>query len=177
MGSSGILGGLGNALTGGNKEKEDNPETTLEDGTNVDAGKVMTNEDYDRIKSAAEKLGNQYYNGEISEEKFRSEYSKLEAEMKKHGIYNKFKNIQSQDAYLKQIRTNKQVELSEEIDNLNAKAKAGDIKPSEYEEQFKALKEQSAKWGASEKDLKSIEKGKIKSDTILKAAEKKAKKK
>jgi hypothetical protein len=177
MGSSGILGGLGNALTGGNKEKEDNPETTLEDGTNVDAGKVMTNEDYDRIKSAAEKLGNQYYNGEISEEKFRSEYSKLEAEMKKHGIYNKFKNIQSQDAYLKQIRTNKQVELSKEIDSLNAKAKAGDIKPSEYEEQFKALKEQSAKWGASEKDLKSIEKGKIKSDTILKSAEKKSKKK
>ena len=177
MGSSGILGGLGNALTGGNKEKEDNPETTLEDGTNVDSGKVMTNEDYDKIKTAAEKLGNQYYNGEIDEEKFRSEYSKLEAEMKKHGIYNKFKNIQSQDAYLKQIRTNKQVELSKEIDSLNAKAKAGDIKPSEYEEQFKALKEQSAKWGASEKDLKSIEKGKIKSDTILKAAEKKSKKK
>jgi hypothetical protein len=175
-GAGGLLGGLG-SLTGGSKEKEDNPDATLEDGTNVDAGKVMTNEDYDRIKSAAEKLGNQYYNGEISEEKFRSEYSKLEAEMKKHGIYNKFKNIQSQDAYLKQIRTNKQVELSEEIDNLNAKAKAGDIKPSEYEEQFKALKEQSAKWGASEKDLKSIEKGKIKSDTILKAAEKKAKKK
>ena len=177
LGGSGILGGLNNALTGGNKEKEDNPETTLEDGTNVDAGKVMTNEDYDRIKTAAEKLGNQYYNGEIDEEKFRSEYSKLEAEMKKHGVYNKFKNIQSQDAYLKQIRTNKQVELSKEIDSLNAKAKAGDIKPSEYEEQFKALKEQSAKWGASEKDLKSIEKGKIKSDTILKAAEKKSKKK
>lgn len=177
LGGSGILGGLNNALTGGNKEKEDNPETTLEDGTNVDAGKVMTNEDYDKIKTAAEKLGNQYYNGEIDEEKFRSEYSKLEAEMKKHGVYNKFKNIQSQDAYLKQIRTNKQVELSKEIDNLNAKAKAGDIKPSEYEEQFKALKEQSAKWGASEKDLKSIEKGKIKSDTILKAAEKKSKKK
>lgn len=173
----GLFGGLSNALTGGNKEKEDNPEATLGDGTNVDSGKFMTNEDYDKIKTAAEKLGNQYYNGEINEEKFRSEYSKLEAEMKKHGIYNKFKNILSQDAYLKQIRTNKQVELSEEIDSLNAKAKAGAIKPSEYEEQFKALKEQSAKWGASEKDLKSIEKGKIKSDTILKAAEKKSKKK
>jgi hypothetical protein len=173
----GLFGGIGGAFGGGKKDKEDNPETTLEDGTNVDAGKIMTNADYDKIVKAAEDLGNKYYNGEINEEKFRNEYSKLEAEMKKHGVYNKFKNIQSQDAYLKQIRTNKQVELSEKIDNLNAKAKAGDIKPSEYEEQFKALKEQSAKWGASEKDLKSIEKGKIKSDTILKAAEKKSKKK
>ena len=173
----GLVGGIGGAFGGGKKDKEDNPETTLEDGTNVDAGKIMTNADYDKIVKAAEDLGNKYYNGEIDEEKFRNEYSKLEAEMKKHGVYNKFKNIQSQDAYLKQIRTNKQVELSEKIDNLNAKAKAGDIKPSEYEEQFKALKEQSAKWGASEKDLKSIEKGKIKSDTILKAAEKKNKKK
>ena len=170
----GLVGGIGGAFGGG---KEDNPETTLEDGTNVDAGKIMTNTDYDKIVKAAEDLGNKYYNGEIDEEKFRNEYGKLEAEMKKHGVYNKFKNIQSQDAYLKQIRTNKQVELSEKIDNLNAKAKAGDIKPSEYEEQFKALKEQSAKWGASEKDLKSIEKGKIRSDTILKAAEKKNKKK
>ena len=175
--SGGLLGGLSNALTGGNKEKEDNPETTLEDGTNVDAGKVMTNEDYDKIKTAAEKLGNQYYNGEIDEEKFRSEYSKLEAEMKKHGVYNKFKNILSQDAYLKQIRTNKQVELSKEIDSLNAKAKAGTIKPSDYEEKFKALREDAVKWGASEKDLKSIDKRKVKEDTILKAAEKAAKKK
>ena len=173
----GLVGGIGGAFGGGKKDKEDNPETTLEDGTNVDAGKIMTNADYDKIAKAAEDLGNKYYNGEIDEEKFRNEYGKLEAEMKKHGVYNKFKNIQSQDAYLKQIRTNKQVELSEKIDNLNAKAKAGEIKPSEYEEQFKALKEQSAKWGASEKDLKSIEKGKIKNDTILKAAEKKSKKK
>lgn len=172
-----LVGGIGGAFGGIKKDKEDNPETTLEDGTNVDAGKIMTNADYDKIVKAAEDLGNKYYNGEIDEEKFRNEYGKLEAEMKKHGVYNKFKNIQSQDAYLKQIRTNKQVELSEKIDNLNAKAKAGDIKPSEYEEQFKTLKEQSAKWGASEKDLKSIEKGKIKSDTILKAAEKKNKKK
>ena len=97
--------------------------------------------------------------------------------MKKHGIYNKFKNIKSADSYLNQIRTNKRVELSSKIDELNTMAKAGQIKPSEYEEQFKALKADSEKWGANKKELQAIEKGKIKSDTILKAAEKNANKK
>ena len=172
----GLGGGLG-GLIGGNGDTEPNPDATLEDGTNVDSGKVMTNEDYDKIAKAAEDLGNKYYNGEIDEEKFRSEYGKLEAEMKKHGIYNKFKNIKSADSYLNQIRTNKRVELSSKIDELNTMAKAGQIKPSEYEEQFKALKADSEKWGANKKELQAIEKGKIKSDTILKAAEKNANKK
>ena len=174
--TGGMGGGLG-GLIGGNGETEPNPDATLEDGTNVDSGKVMTNEDYDKIAKAAEDLGNKYYNGEIDEEKFRSEYGKLEAEMKKHRIYNKFKNIKSADSYLNQIRTNKRVELSSKIDELNTMAKAGQIKPSEYEEQFKALKADSEKWGANKKELQAIEKGKIKSDTILKAAEKNANKK
>ena len=173
----GLGGGLGGLIGGNKEEPEPNPDATLEDGTNVDSGKVMTNEDYDKIAKAAEDLGNKYYNGEIDEEKFRSEYGKLEAEMKKHGIYNKFKNIKSADSYLNQIRTNKRVELSSKIDELNTMAKAGQIKPSEYEEQFKALKADSEKWGANKKELQAIEKGKIKSDTILKAAEKNAKKK
>ena len=160
MGSSGILGGLGNALTGGGKDKEDNPETTLEDGTNIDSGKVMTNADYDKIIAAGEKLGNQYYNDEITEEQFRKEYAKLEAEMKKHNIYNKFKGIMSQDDYLAQIRRNKRVELSEKIDRLNDNAK--NYTKDEYLEKFNDLKAQAVKWGISEKDLKSVEKGKEK---------------
>ena len=94
--------------------------------------------------------------------------------MKQHGYREAVSGgIKSQDDYLKQIRTNKRVELSDKIDELNDKAKNGKIKPSEYEEQFKALKEQSAKWGASEKELKSIDKGKVSSEKILKAANKK----
>ena len=178
--SGGIGGGLGaglGGLIGGNEETEPNPDATLEDGTNVDAGKVMTNEDYDKIVKAAEDLGNKYYNGEIDEEKFRSEYGKLEAEMKKHGIYNKFKNIKSADAYIKQIGENKRAELYEKITDLNSRAKNGELKPSDYDEEFEKLKKEAFKFGVSEKDWKPIEKGKVKTETILKATEKKNKKK
>ena len=173
----GLLGGLGDALGGGKGETEPNLETTLEDGTNIDAGKIMTNADYDKIAKAAEDLGNKYYNGEIDEEKFRSEYGKLEAEMKKHGIYNKFKNIKSADAYIKQIGENKRAELYEKITDLNSRAKNGELKPSDYDKEFEELKKEAFKFGVSEKDWKPIEKGKVKTETILKATEKKNKKK
>ena len=166
-----VIAGLGGGLLGnlgGNKDEGNKEETTLEDGTNVDAGKVMTNEDYNKIVKAAEDLGNKYYNGEISEEKFRSEYAKLEAEMSKHGIYNKFKNILSQDDYLKQIHKNKLVELSGSLDELNANAK--NMSKEDYLEQYENLKANAKKWGADEKQLKAMEKDKEKS---LKAINKK----
>lgn len=172
----GLFGGIGGVL-GGKEEKEPNPDTTLEDGTNIDAGKVMSNEDYEKIVKAAEDLGNKYYNGEITEEQFRKEYGKLETEMSKHGVYNKFKNIKSQNDYIKQIQINKRTELSNEIDALNKQAKSGTIKPSDYEEKFKALRENIVKWGASDKDLKSVDSKKVSSEKILKAAEKASKKK
>ena len=158
--SGGLLGGIGSALSGGSKEKEDNPETTLEDGTNVDAGKVMSNADYEKIKKAAEDLGNKYYNGEIDETKFRSEYAKLEAEMKKHDIYNKFKNIMSQDDYIKQIAKNKRIELSGKLDELNSNAK--NLSKDDYLKKYDELKAQAEKWGASAKELKSMENDKNK---------------
>ena len=166
-----VIAGLGGGLLGslgGNKNEVNKEETTLEDGTNVDAGKVMTNEDYNKIVKAAEDLGNKYYNGEISEEKFRSEYAKLEAEMSKHGIYNKFKNILSQDDYLKQIHKNKLIELSGSLDELNANAK--NMSREDYLEQYENLKANAKKWGADEKQLKAMEKDKEKS---LKAISKK----
>lgn len=156
----GLFGGLGGALTGGGKDKEDNPETTLEDGTNVDAGKVMSNADYEKITKAAEDLGNKYYNGEIDEAKFRSEYAKLEAEMKKHGVYSKFKNIKSQDDYIKQIAKNKRIELSGKLDELNNDAK--NLSKDDYLKKYEDLKAQAEKWGASAKELKSMESDKNK---------------
>ena len=138
----------------------------------------MTKDELAQLRAEAEKLGNKFYNGEMTEEEFRKEYAKLEGVMKQHGIRNAISGgIMSQDDYLNQIRKNKRVDLSSQIDALNAKAKNGDIKPSEYDEKFKALKAQAAEWGASEKDLQSIEKGKVKDDKILKASEKKSKKK
>ena len=151
---------------------------TLEDGTKIAPGVNMSKDELAQLRAEAEKLGNKFYNGEMTEEEFRKEYAKLEGVMNEHGIRKLVDGgIMSQDDYLKQIRRNKRVDLSSQIDALNAKAKNGDIKPSEYDEKFKALKAQAAEWGASEKDLQSIEKGKVKDDKILKASEKKSKKK
>lgn len=175
--SGGLLGGLGNALTGGSKDEEDTG-VTLDDGTKVDPGKTMNKKELEEIRATAKKLGDQFYEGKLTEEEFRKEYSKLEDVMKQHGVREFISGgILSQDDYIKQIRTNKRTELSDKIDALNKQAKSGTIKPSDYEEKFKALREDAVKWGASEKDLKSIDKGKVKEDTILKAAEKAAKKK
>jgi hypothetical protein len=176
--TGGMGGGLGGLLGGKGEDEKEETGTTLEDGTKVDPGKNMSKDELAQLRTEAEKLGNKFYNGEMTEEEFRKEYAKLEGVMKQHGIRNAISGgIMSQDDYLKQIRRNKRVDLSSQIDALNAKAKNGEIKPSEYDEKFKALKAQAAEWGASEKDLQSIEKGKVKDDKILKASEKKSKKK
>jgi hypothetical protein len=150
---------------------------TLEDGTNIDAGKIMTNADYDKIAKAAEDLGNKYYNGEIDEEKFRREYGKLEAEMKKHGIYNKAKNIKSADAYIKQIHSNKLIDLDKQLDAFNTQAQSGDLSTSDYNEKFEELKKEAIKYGATRDLLKSLDKKKLSSEAILKSVEKNNKKK
>ena len=173
----GLGGGLGGLIGGNKEEPEPNPDATLEDGTNVDAGKVMTNEDYDRIVKAGEELGNKYYNGEIDEEKFRSEYGKLEAEMKKHGIYNKFKNILSADAYIKQIHSNKLIDLDKQLDAFNTQAQSGDLSTSDYNEKFEELKKEAIKYGATGNLLKALDKKKLSSEAILKSVEKNNKKK
>ena len=103
-GGTNIIAGLGGSFLGGGKEEEGNKEdSTLSDGTNVDAGKFMTNEDYNKILNAANKLSQDYYDGKITEEEFRADYKKLEDEMAKHDIYNKFKNIKTADKIIKKI--------------------------------------------------------------------------
>lgn len=149
---------IGGGLLSGSGKKETG--ATLEDGTDIDAGKIMTGGDFDKIKTAAEKLGNQYYNGEIDEKKFRSEYAKLEAEMSKHNIYNKAKNIMSADDYLKQIHRNKLNEIGAALDELNANAK--NMSTKDYEEQYEDLKANAKKWGIDEKSFNGMEKEKNK---------------
>jgi hypothetical protein len=180
---NGVMAGLGLGLlgNGGNKTEENESETgvTLEDGTTIDPGKYMNSKEYKELVSAADKLSQQYYNGEIDEAKFRSEYAKLEKVMSEHGWFSFFRNkgIKSADDLIKYNNTENLTKLDKELEELNKQAKAGDIKPSDYEKKYSSIKERASKWGANEKYLKSIDKNKIKNDVILKAVEKKSKKK
>ena len=178
----GLLGGIGGALGGNNSnENSDEPTTgtTLEDGTKIDPGKYMSSKEYKELVAAGDKLSQQYYNGEIDEAKFRSEYAKLEKIMGEHGWFSFFRNkgIKSADDLIRINNNENLTKLDTELKDLNALAKKGNIKPSEYEEKFANIRDRASKWGANEKYLKSIDKGKVKTETIIKASEKNAKKK
>ena len=162
MGGSGILGGLGNALTGGSKDKEPETGTTLEDGTKIDPGKYMNSKEYKELVAAGDKLSQQYYKGEIDEAKFRSEYAKLEKIMSEHGWFSFFRNkgIASADDLIKVNNENNLIKLSDEFDALNNNAK--NYTKDEYLKKYDELKARGVKWGISEKDLKSVEKAKDK---------------
>ena len=156
----GLLGGFSNALTGGSKDKEDTG-VTLDDGTEINPGKTMDKKELEELRKTAEKLGNQFYEGKLTEEEFRKEYGKLEDVMSQHGVRNFISGgIQSQDDYIKQIAKNKLTELSDSLYNLNDNAK--NYTKDEYLKKYDELKAQAVKWGISEKDLKSVEKEKDK---------------
>ena len=162
-----MIGGSGTPITagigglGGSGTDNSNTGTTLEDGTKVDPGKAMSKKELEELRAEAEKLGNKYYNGEISEEEFRKDYAKLEGVMKQHGVRNAISGgILSQDAYIKQIAKNKLTELSNSLYALNDNAK--NYTKDEYLKKYDDLKAQAVKWGISKKDLKSVEKDKEK---------------
>ena len=180
---TGVMAGLGLGLLGGgsgNKTDESESETgtTLEDGTKIDPGKYMNSKEYKELVSAADKLSQQYYNGEIDEAKFRSEYAKLEKIMGEHGWFSFFRNkgIKSADDLIKYNNTENLTKLDKELETLNNQANNGNIKPSDYNEKFNSLVERASKWGATEKYLKAINKSRVKDEAIIKASEKNAKK-
>jgi hypothetical protein len=145
------------------KEGEDKGTgTTLEDGTKVDPGKYMNSKEYKELVAAGDKLSQQYYNGEIDEAKFRSEYAKLEKIMSEHGWFSFFRNkgIASADDLIKVNNKNNLIKLSDEFDTLNNNAK--NYTKDEYLKKYDELKARGVKWGISEKDLKSVEKAKDK---------------
>ena len=161
----GLLGGIGGALGGNNSnENSDEPTTgtTLEDGTKIDPGKYMSSKEYKELVAAGDKLSQQYYNGEIDEAKFRSEYAKLEKIMGEHGWFSFFRNkgIKSADDLIKVNNKNNLIKLSDEFDALNNNAK--NYTKDEYLKKYDELKARGIKWGISEKDLKSVEKAKDK---------------
>ena len=167
-GGTNVIAGLGGGLLGGNSDKKETG-VTLEDGTKIDPGKAMSKEELEEVRKAASKLGQDYYDGKITEEEFRKDYMKLENIMSQHGLRSAVSGgIQSQDQYLKQIHKNKLVELSGSLDELNANAK--NMSKDDYLEQYENLRANAKKWGADEKQLKAMEKDKEKS---LKAISKK----
>ena len=169
-----------NLLKGGDNSSggESPTGTTLEDGTKVDPGKYMNSKEYKELVAAGDKLSNQYYNGEIDEAKFRSEYAKLEKIMGEHGWFSFFRNkgIKSADDLIRINNTENLNKLDKELETLNTQAKNGNIKPSDYNEKFNSLVDRASKWGATEKYLKAINKGRVKDEAIIKASEKNAKK-
>jgi hypothetical protein len=175
----GLLGGIGGAL-GDKKDKDEETETgaTLEDGTRVDPGKRMNDKEYEELRLAGDKLSTQYYNGEIDEAKFRSEYAKLEKIMSEHGWYSFFKNkgIKSADDLIRINNNENLLKLDEELETLNNQARNGNIKPSDYAKKFNSIVERASKLGATEKYLYAINKGRVKDEAIIKASEKNAKK-
>lgn len=130
-----------------------------------------------KIQAVYDDLIDRYKNGEIDEATFKEYYDPMYAESKKHpGSFKTFFSSGSDEA-IRKANVAVRVEVSDQIDALNEQAKNGEIRPSKYNEKFKALKDKAQKYGASEKDLKSIDKGKVSDEKILKATERKNKKK
>jgi hypothetical protein len=160
--TGGMGGGLGGLLGGKGEDEKGETGTTLEDGTKIDPGKYMNSKEYKELVAAGDKLSQQYYNGEIDEAKFRSEYAKLEKIMSDHGWFSFFRNkgIASADDLIKVNNKNNLIKLSDEFDTLNNNAK--NYTKDEYLKKYDELKARGVKWGISEKDLKSVEKAKDK---------------
>ncbi len=152
-----IAGGLPGGALGGNTEKSDYK---------------------DKAKSDIIALSNKYYNGEISEEDFYKQYENIQTEAKQNGINNILSIYnQTPKMIVDNMKAERQKSIKTEFKTLNQQAKNGEISPSKYKEQFDKLLETASKVGVDEKSIKGYEKNRVPTDTILKAAEKKAKKK
>ncbi len=124
LGGSGILGGFGNALTGGNKEEgNENKDVT-------DVGLTLDDEEFEALRKKSDDLSAKYYNGEMSKDEFVKEWDKLYNTMQKHPIYKKKNNIRLLS--LKEIlAANKDLELKDKFGE--------DTKSKTYKEGKKAV--------------------------------------
>lgn len=154
-----------------------NSAAVMKDGTVINPGLTMNDKEYEELAAQANKLSEQYYNGELTEEAFRKEYKKLEDVMKKHPIKGLSKNILSANDVIKKNNQSRLNELDSSLVELNFNVSSGAISPSDYKDQFDNLVENAKKWGATEKELKALEKKRLSTEKILKAVEKSNKKK
>ena len=165
FGKDAIGGKLGGKINGGKPvvaglggSGEGKPTAELEDGTVIDPGNWMSSKEYKELVAAADNLSNQYYNGEIDADKFRSEYAKLEEVMKSHGIANSIHGIKPADKMIETNNKMKIAEIDEKLTTLNKGAKKMD--KEEYLKQFNALKAEAVKYGADDKQLAYMDKKK-----------------
>ena len=154
----GKIGGGKPVVAGVGGSGEDKPIAELEDGTVIDPGNWMSSKEYKELVAAADNLSNQYYNGEIDADKFRSEYAKLEEVMKSHGIANSIHGIKPIDKMIKANNEMKLAEIDEKLTTLNKGVKKMD--KEEYLKQFNALRAEAVKYGANDKQLAYIDKKK-----------------
>lgn len=142
------------------------------DGEKLTFKFLETQEGKQKLLDEAQKLSQMYYDGKIDADTFKKYYEPLYTESKKH------RNTALNDAD-KMIKTNNEnhlIEIDSQINELNKQAKSGELRTSDYEQKFNALREQAIKWGADDKALKKVDKNKVSQETILKAADKKNKK-
>ena len=144
-------------------------ETISFDFTDPNAGK--------KIKAVYDDLIKRYKDGEIDAATFKQYYDPMYTESKKHpGSVGTFFSGNSDSALSK---ANKEVigDITTEFEELNTKANNGELSPSVYEEKYEALKTKAIKFGADGNMLKAVDKKKLDNKTILKAVDKKNRKK
>ena len=164
----------GNNVTAGFGGKGKN-SATLKDGTKIDPGITMNDEEYKKLADAATNLRQQYYDGKLTADEFRAEYGKLEEVMKAHPIKGITSNIKSADKNIQEVNNLKLNELDDSFEELNKNAASGSYK--DYLEEYGNLISNAKKWGASEKMIKSLEKKKLTEDKYNKTVQKANKKK
>ena len=177
---SGTAAGIGGA---GGKTNSNGDQTNLTgnlqnyesiDGSNISFD-FSDSKAKDKIQGELNKLTTKYKNGEIDAETFKKYYDPLYAEGKKHlgSIF----STPSSDKALSSANADVLTSLDEEFTTLNTQAKAGDLSPAAYQKQIEALTEKATKYGASKEMLEKIKDKTVSNEKILKAVDKKTKKK
>ena len=174
-GTGKITGDVVTAGIGGSG-KTKGGDTILYDGTVIkNVGKLMSDKEFNSVAAAADKLREDYNNGNIDKDTFNTEYAKLEDIMKDHKLYSTFKKtLKSADTSDREVTVDKWNELSSSLEELNANAK--NMSKDDYLEQYENLKANAIKWGIGDKELKAMEKDKEKSLKAIEKAESKKKK-
>ncbi len=174
-GTGKITGDVVTAGIGGSG-KTKGGDTVLYDGTVIkNVGKLMSDKEFNSVAAAADKLREDYNNGNIDKDTFNTEYAKLEDIMKDHKLYSTFKKkLKSADTSDREVTVDKWNELSSSLEELNTNAK--NMSKDDYLEQYEDLRAKAEKWGVGDKELKAMEKDKEKSLKAIEKAESKKKK-
>jgi hypothetical protein len=137
-------------------------DITLSDGTVVkNPGTGMSDDEFDTIAKAADRLRADYQNGKIDQETFNSDYQKLESLMKGHPLFKFFKgNLKTSGKSMKEVRKEQIGNLNVDFDDLQKNYKK--MKPEEYSKKFDDLMSEFETWGVTGKDLDKLKKKKKK---------------